>query len=543
MITEFSGNIVDVINNRIYPGIIKTEKGKIIEIKESNEKFDNFIIPGFVDSHIHIESSMLRPSEFSRIAVTHGTVATVSDPHEIANVMGINGVKYMIEDGKKTPFKFYFCAPSCVPATPFETAGAKLGVEDLSEIFKLNDVPALSEMMNFPGVINDDPEVLAKIDLAKKLGKLIDGHCPGLRGTDLKKYVEAGISTDHECFTKEEALEKLSLGMKVQIREGSAARNFDELLPIAQDHYPNCMFCSDDKHPDDLIEGHINLLVKRAVKKGIDVMKVLQMSSVNPIMHYGLDVGLLQTGDSADFIIVDNLDDFNVQKTIINGGVVFEEGSTILEEKPAQIVNNFKANPITIENIQVPYSKGKLNVIEALDGQLITKSVLADPMEEKGFIVSDLQNDILKIVVVNRYISTKPAVGFVKGFGLKTGAIASSVAHDSYNIIAVGVSDTEIVSAINSVIKNSGGISAVSSSKDISVDLALPIAGLMSDMSYSEVAKQYSQIDAQAKSFGSQLRAPFMTLSFMALLVIPEIKISDKGLFDGNSFKLIPLVS
>ncbi len=536
-IKTVSGNIVDVLNSRIYSGQLKISQGRIVDIASDNRKYKTYLIPGLVDAHIHIESSMLPPSEFARIAVTKGTVATVSDPHEIANILGEAGVSYMIADAKTVPIKFYFGAPSCVPATPFETAGASLGPEEVEELLRRDEIKYLAEVMNFPGVINNDPQVIKKIENAKKYSKPIDGHAPGLRGKDLKKYVSLGISTDHECFTREEALEKIRTGMKIQIREGSAAKNFEELIPIAEKDYESCMFCSDDKHPDDLIEGHINELVKRALNYGLDIMKVLRIASVNPIFHYGLDVGLLRVGDYADFLEIDNFSDFTILKTYINGEVVAEKGRSLMSKRPSKLVNNFKTNKKSISDFALPYKNGKINVIEAIDGQLITNRLVEPPKKVSGYVESDIERDILKIVVVNRYQDARVAIGFIKNFGLKKGAIASSVAHDSHNIISVGVDDETICRAVNLIIENKGGICAVAGDKKIV--LPLPIAGIMSNEDYDQVARKYIELDKMAKSLGSPLSAPFMTLSFMALPVIPKLKLSDRGLFDGEQFKFI----
>lgn len=536
-IKTVNGNIVDVLNSRIYTGTLKICDGKIVDIVKGEKEYKNYIIPGFIDSHIHIESSMLSPSEFARIASVHGTVATVSDPHEIANVLGVDGVKYMMEDSKRVPVKFYFGAPSCVPATDFETSGAVIGVEEVEELLNLKEIKYLSEVMNFPGVVNDDPVINEKICIAKKYSKLIDGHAPGLRGKDLEKYVNAGITTDHETLTREEALEKIRLGMKILIREGSAARDFEELIPIIEDHYERCMFCSDDKHPDDLLKGHINELVKRALNYGIDPIKVLTVACVNPVIHYGLDVGLLRKGDYADFLVIDSLKDFNIIKTFINGEIVAKEGKPLIQGSLSKIVNNFEAGIKRVSDFFLPDKKGKINVIEAIDGQLITNRMVVTPKVVEGYVVSDVERDILKMAVVNRYRETKVAIGFAKNFGIKKGAIASSVSHDSHNIVAAGVTDEDIYRAVNLIIENKGGICAVSGDKEMV--LPLPIAGLMSNGDYSDVARRYRDLDDMAKSMGSTLNAPFMTLSFMALLVIPKIKLSDKGLFDSERFEFI----
>lgn len=531
---QVSGHIVDVRNQKIFSGIIEVLNGKIISVTPSSYVPDQYILPGFIDAHVHIESSMLIPSEFARLAVVHGTVATVSDPHEIANVLGIDGIKYMIRNGKKVPFKFYFGASSCVPATTFETAGASLGVGEIDELLQMNEIKYMSEMMNFPGVLFEDPDVMAKIAVAKKYNKPIDGHAPGLKGDDARKYIQAGITTDHECFTMEEALDKIQWGMKIQIREGSAAKNFEALIGLLNSHPEMVLFCSDDKHPNDLERGHINDLVKRAVAKGYDPMKVLRSCILNPVDHYGLDIGLLQVDDDADFIIVDNLKDFNVQATYVQGQLVSEDGKSLIASVEESEPNFFEAKPVSIDDIFVPAQDGSLRVIEALDGQLITNTLLVEPHVKNGGVVSDPQNDVLKLVVVNRYAPEKPAVAFIRNFNLKQGAIASTVAHDSHNIIAVGVNDEDIARAINLLVEARGGISLVDGRSE--QVLPLPVAGLMSADDGFAVAQAYDKMDKRAKNMGSTLNAPYMTLSFMALLVIPELKLSDKGLFDGNKF-------
>lgn len=535
----FSGNIVDVVSQRIYQGTITTENNRITNICEEKVDETQFIVPGLIDAHIHIESSMLTPSEFARIAVVHGTVATVSDPHEIANVLGNDGVKYMIRNGQKVPFKFYFGAPSCVPATGFESSGATLGVSELDELLSQPEIKYLSEMMNFPGVLFNDELVISKLKLAQKYHKPIDGHAPGLSGNDVQKYIGEGITTDHECFTLAEALEKIKYGMKILIREGSAAKNFETLIPLISDYADQIMFCSDDKHPNDLLKGHINQLVKRAIAMGYDPMVVLRCCVYNPVKHYNLEVGLIQKNDLADFIIVDNLIDFNIRQTYINGQLVAENGKTLISTVPGETPNHFNAKPLTESAIEIKAQTGKIKVIEALEGQLITNKMEVDPLVIDDKVVSDTSRDILKLVVLNRYTESKPAIGFIKNFGFKSGAIASTVAHDSHNIIAVGCSDHEIVEAINLLIENKGGISFVNNN-DKKV-LPLPVAGIISNKDGFKVAKDYSILEQKAKSLGPGFQAPYMTLSFMALLVIPELKLSDKGLFDGNNFKFTSL--
>jgi len=533
------GNIVDILNKRIFKGEVIIENGNISAIREVNHAVENYILPGFVDAHIHIESSILVPSEFAKIAIVHGTVATVSDPHEIANVLGVKGVDFMIENGKKVPLKFNFGAPSCVPATSFESAGAVINADDIKLMMENPNIKYLAEMMNYPGVLFDDTEVLKKIQHAKNNNKPIDGHAPGLRGDDVSKYIAAGISTDHECFTYEEALEKLQKGMKVLIREGSAAKNFEALIDLLPVHFENMMFCSDDKHPDDLLLGHINQLCERAVAKGIDVFKVLQAACVNPVKHYNLEVGLLQKGDAADFILVDNLKEFNVLETYINGELVAKNGESFVQSVPFDVLNNFDTDTKKVEDFRFASSSEKIRVIEALDGELVTNEIAADSLIIDGNLVSNAATDILKMTVVNRYKNDVPAIAFIKNFGIKEGAIASSVGHDSHNIIAIGVSDEAICKAVNLIIENRGGVCAVNASEEKIV--SLPVAGIMSDKSAEEIGKAYAALDAMAKQMGSTLRAPYMSLSFMALLVIPSLKLSDKGLFDGTKFKFTSL--
>lgn len=531
---QIKGNIVDIVNQKIFKGILTVENGKVKSVQESDVDEDQYIMPGLIDAHIHIESSMLTPAEFARMAVVNGTVATVSDPHEIANVLGVDGVKFMIESGKKVPFKFFFGAPSCVPATGFESSGASLGVAETEELLKMKEIKYLSEMMNFPGVLFGDEEVHAKLKLAKKYNKPVDGHAPGVVGEDAKKYIEAGITTDHECFGMAEAVEKIKYGMKVLIREGSAAKNFDELIDLMADYPDDIMFCSDDKHPDDLEKGHINELVKRAIAKGYDPLKVLRSCVFNPVMHYGLEVGMLQQGDDADFIIVDDLKDFNVKEVYIKGRRVAENGKSLIKSVREESLNHFVAGKITTKNLLLKAESDTIRVIEAMEGQLITKSFEIPARIIDGVVCSDTGQDVLKLVVMNRYKTGKPAIAFIKNFGFKEGAIASTVAHDSHNIIAVGVDDEDIVAAINLLVESKGGISCVKENEKL--HLPLPVGGIMSNNDAYKVARDYELIDLKVKTLGTKLKAPFMTLSFMALLVIPELKLSDKGLFDGNRF-------
>jgi len=537
------GQLIDIQNKRIFPAEIQWENKKITAIRElspAEELPQQYLCPGFIDAHVHIESSMLIPAEFARLAVVHGTVATVSDPHEIANVCGMEGVDFMIRNGKESPFHFYFGAPSCVPATVFETAGAALTSDQVDELLRNADIKYLSEMMNFPGVLQGDAEVMKKIDAARKYNKPVDGHAPGLRGAEAKRYIAAGISTDHECFTAAEALEKLQYGMKIIIREGSAARNFEALAPLLNEHWENMMFCSDDKHPDSLVKGHINELCARAIAKKINLFKILQAACLNPVEHYKLEVGQLRTGDAADFIVLKDPVSFEVLQTWLNGELLAENGKTKLSSVPCtNPVNHFQCDPLSPEFLAEPAGSGNYRwpVIEAYDGQLITGKSTATPLNKNGKWASDIQQDILKIVVVNRYKKVPVAKAFIKNFGLKSGAIASSVAHDSHNIIAVGVTDEDISLAVNLIIAEKGGISCVGKEKEMV--LGLPVAGLMSAVDGYRVAESYTAIDAMAKRLGSTLQSPFMTLSFMALLVIPHLKLSDLGLFDGDGFKIL----
>ena len=540
------GNIVDIELKNIYKGKITIQNGFITSIEVLNETADpelNYITPGFIDAHIHIESSMLIPSEFARLAVVHGTVGTVSDSHEIANVCGIPGVEFMIENGNTVPFKFHFGAPSCVPATIFETSGAILDSNDVNTLLERKDIFYLSEMMNYPGVINDDPEIIKKIEAAKKNNKPVDGHAPGLSGEQLKKYISSGITTDHECSTKAEAYEKLQLDMKILIREGSAAKNFNALISLLEDHYDDMMFCSDDKHPDELVLGHINILCKRAGKLGIDKFKILQAACINPVKHYQLKIGQLKIGDPADFITVNNLEDLEVQQTYINGQLVADNGRSFIKSESSSIINNFNCKLKEEKDFNYEFLQGltQLNVIEALDGQILTKKLTIQVQSNKDGSIIFSEKDILKIVVINRYNDAPVSIAYIRNFGIKNGAIASSVAHDSHNIIAIGSDDHCICKAVNQIIVNQGGISVYSKLTDSTQILPLPIAGLMSNNDGYSIAKKYTQIDQEAKKLGTKLTSPFMTLSFLALLVIPELKLSDKGLFDVSNFQFTHL--
>lgn len=550
---KYQGIIVDVISRRKFKGEVAVENGKIISIEEKEHENEQYILPGLVDAHVHIESSMTVPSVFARMAVARGTVAVVSDPHEIANVMGEEGIDYMLEDARKAPLKVYFGVPSCVPATPFESAGAVLDAGAVDRLLAREDLPYLSEMMNFPGVVMEFPEVMAKLESAKKYDKVIDGHAPGLRGSDLQKYVNAGISTDHECFAYEEAVEKIKPGMKILIREGSSARNFDTLYSLIDEYPESVMLCTDDSHPDTLIyEGHIDKLLRRGQEKGIDIYNLIRAAVINPVEHYRLNVGLLREGDPADFIIVDDLKAFNVMKTFIDGNCVYDNGKVLFSVEKAPVKNVFNRGKISINDVKLAVSTSKNNreqingqqmnkirVIVAQDGELVTGQELALPKLENGNLVSDPARDILKMVVLSRYADDPVQIGFIKNIGLKKGAIASSIAHDSHNIIAVGATDEDIVGAVNRLVENRGGI--VVGTADKLLDLPLEVAGLMSTLDGKKVATRYQLLNEEARKLGTSLMSPFMTLSFMSLLVIPELKLGDKGLFDVTKFEFVEL--
>ncbi|GEM_PF-2536 len=540
------GHIVDVVNRRIFDGEIEIQHGKITRISPAIVPNNApYILPGFIDSHVHIESTLLTPEFYARMAVEQGTIGVITDPHEIANVLGVQGVEYMINSGKKVNFHFHFAAPSCVPATPFENAGAVLNSADLIPLLDRDEVYGLGEMMNVPGVLNKDPEVMAKIAECLKRGKVVDGHAPGLMGEGLSQYHQAGIDTDHECTTIEEARARVNEGMYVQVREGSAACDFEALYPIIGEAPDHVMLCSDDKYPDDLQAGYINAMCRRAVAKGIDVMDVLTAACVTPVRYYGLQHGLLQVGDPADFIMVDNLREFNLSATYINGKEVCHDGiftdALIIDKTPLSddYPNHFVAQPISVEDIHVTPEQGQLKVIATTEGSLLTKQVLVTPKIENGNVVSDTKQDVLKLVCLSRHAESKPVVGFIQGFGLKQGAIASTIDHDAHNIIALGVRDEDIVRAINAVIEYKGAL-VVTDGNEV-VELTLPVAGLMSARDGDKVARRHVQLKHIAERIGCRYKAPFMTLAFMSLSVIPELKLTDKGLFDGTKFEFTSL--
>ncbi|MCE9631914.1 MAG: adenine deaminase [Planctomycetia bacterium] len=540
---KISANLVDPVARRIRPATLTIAAGRIEAISDDPRPHATWLLPGFVDAHVHVESSLLPPAEFARLAVAHGTVATVSDPHEIANVLGIPGVEYMLDDARRSPFKFHFGAPSCVPATIFDHAGATIDAAGVASLLDRPDIGYLSEMMNYPGVIAGDPQVLAKLAAAQARGKPIDGHAPGLRGAAAASYAAAGISTDHECFALDEALGKIALGMKILIREGSAARNFDALASLIDTHPEHCMLCSDDKHPDQLVVGHIDQLVRRAVARGSDLFDVLQAATVNPVRHYGLDVGLLQVGDPADFLEVNDLAGLGIRRVFVDGVLAAVDGVTTWPRLESARPNQFAATPKRPADFEIrvaPADAARMvRVIEALDGQLVTGSLRTRPHIVDGFLKANPADDVLKIAIVDRYDDRPPAVALVRNFGLTAGAIASSVSHDSHNIVAVGTSDADLARAVNLVIAAKGGLSVVGGGDD--AILPLPIAGLMSDRPGAEVAAAYAEIDRRAKALGSRLAAPSMTLAFMALLVIPALKLGPQGLFDVEAFRPVEL--
>ncbi|MEX1132873.1 MAG: adenine deaminase [Flavobacteriales bacterium] len=543
-VQHIRGKLVDIPARRIFPAEVEVQAGRMIAIRELSEEVEGYLLPGFIDAHVHVESSMLTPSSFARLAVVHGTVATISDPHEIANVLGVAGVEYMIDNGAKVPFHFFFGAPSCVPATVFETAGARIDADAVGELMARPEILYLSEMMDFPGVINGDPEVLKKLEHARHWDKPVDGHAPGLRGEAAERYIQGGlgrgqvtISTDHECFTLEEALDKLRYGMKISIREGSAAKNLEALMPLLISHPDQVMLCTDDMHPDRLVQGHINDLCARCVAEGVDVFDVLQAACINPVEHYKLPVGQLRVGGPADFIVVEDLVRFRVKRTYIAGELVAEEGASKIAHVEAERPNNFNCTPKHVADFLVPAQDDQVLAMEALDGQLITHKRYLHGKLEGNALVPDLEQDLLKIAVVNRYHDAPIALGWIRNIGLKRGAIASCVAHDSHNIVAVGTNDADLCAAVNAVIEGRGGISLADGLR--SMVLPLPVAGIMTDADPYVVAREYAAMDRAAKELGSTLSAPYMTLSFMALLVIPHLKMSDKGLFDGDDFRLV----
>ncbi len=557
---EIRGHIVDVLDRRLYDGAIEVQEGIIKCIKPCEVPAQApYILPGFIDAHVHIESTLLIPENYAEVACSKGVVAVVTDPHEIANVSGLEGIRFMIENGKKANFHFNFCAPSCVPSTGFETSGATIDHNGIAALLESNDMCALAEFMNAFGVITNDKECLAKLEAAKKAGKPVDGHASGLHGQDLLKYSAAGISTDHECVSMEEALERIKAGMKVIIREGSAACDFEALSALLADHSNELMFCSDDKYPDELMEGYIDEMVRRSIAKGYPLWNVLNAACVTPVKHYNLKHGLLKQGQGADFILVDSLEYFYVLATYINGEQVYSGNvckpccnKSSITEKGTDFPNAFRAGKITDKDIQVVLNENNpdakehqgnagvnMKVITAEDLSIRTGVMSVVPKIECSKTVPNIENDILKLVVYSRYGNGRPQTAFIHGFKLKTGAMASTIAHDSHNIVAVGTNDNDIVKAINRLIELKGGMIVCNGNE--SAELALPVAGLMSDLDCETVAKKYKSLKEQVRLLGCGFSAAFMTLSFMCLPVIPELKLTDKGLFNANEFSFTGL--
>jgi adenine deaminase len=534
-----SGTVVDVIKRRLFGARIEVgPTGRIAAIVPEATPAPGFLLPGWVDAHVHVESSMLTPTAFAREAVRHGTVAAVTDPHEIANVLGMEGIDFMLAEAARTPFHFATGAPSCVPATPFDTAGAVLDAEAVSRLLARPEISHLSEMMNVPGVLSGDADVVAKLTAARRYGKPVDGHAPGLRGEDLHRYLQAGISTDHECLDLDEALEKAAAGMRIQLRRGSAARQFEPLLPVLA-HYPEaCMFCSDDKHPDDLAQGYIDQMVRIAVAAGMDLFDVLRAASLNPARHYGLDLGLLQPGDRADWIEVEDLTNFLIRRTVLGGEVVAERGETRLPVlAPLRCPNHFALQPVAPEAFRIPGRDGLCRVIGVREGQLLTDAAICRPTLRDGSVVADPTRDLVKLVVCNRYApDAQPALALALGFGLHAGALATSVAHDSHHVIAAGTNDSLLAQAINAVVSHGGGL-AVADGQGTTHTMPLPVAGLMGTGTCEQTAADHARVTEAARRCGCTLQAPFMTLSFLALPVIPALKLTDQGLFDAERFQ------
>ncbi len=537
---HLKGNIYDYNTGGFIKGILIFDN-TIVDIVEDSSIVENcFILPGFVDAHVHIESTMLTPIEYAKECVKHGVVAAITDPHEIANVCGVSGIKYMVKCANQTPVKIFTGAPSCVPATSFETSGALISPADIESLFIEGLCSHLAEMMNFPGVLNGDEIVLKKIEVANRFQKNIDGHAPLLSGINLLNYISKNITTDHECITVSEAIEKIDAGMKIMLRESSASKDFDNLITLINSHPDYIMFCTDDCHPDELQNGYLEKLFRKALLKRYPIKNIIKGSNINAVNHYQLSVGSLKIGDYADFIVIDDLLNFSILKTYINGDLVFDGINVLFTVQNISPINKFFINKVSKNDLTIYAKKNSvINAIEIIPDSLITKHFKFSVCNNQFFLESDITSDLLKIVVVNRYLKAKPNVGFIRGFGLKYGAIGGSVSHDSHNIIVVGVDDASIISAIETIQTGRGGLVAIS---DHDIDfLPLPIGGLMSDKSCSEVASQYRHINESAKKLGTQLNSPFMTLAFMSLLVIPELKISDRGLFNINTYSFIDL--
>lgn len=545
MTQKVTANYVDIVNKAVFAADIYYNRTieKIEKLADGPQDGLLYCVPGLVDSHVHIESSMLTPQKFAEMVIPHGTIGVVCDPHEIVNVLGMPGMEYMMEDADKSPLNFYFAVPSCVPATPFETSGAVVTAADILKV--IDKSVALAEMMNYPGVCMRLPEVMDKLNVAIEAGKPIDGHAPGLDGKDLELYASAGISTDHECFSLDEALKKIALGMKVLIREGSAARNLDALFPLMKSNPESVMACTDDAHPDDIrARGHIEKFYRRAVAEGVSVFDIFRILTLNPIEHYKLDCGALRIGDKADFVMVSDLEKYDVCRVYLAGKKVYENGKQLYRSIHSQRPNNFaKRNFYDFDfAVNAPKDAPTVKVIDILPGELVTKQSTRMMYTKKGDPIEAVPDaDIVKIAVVNRYSNAPVVNGFIRGTGLKRGAMASSVAHDSHNVVVIGADSNSMLKAVESIFRSKGGIVVVPETGEPE-ELKLPIAGLMSGKDHNAVADQYEALIAMAKEkLGVTLESPFMTMAFMSLLVIPDLKIGDKGLFDVTKFEFTDL--
>lgn len=538
-IKTIRGNLVDIINRKTYGAIITLNDGRISHIQKTGSVECQYILPGFIDAHVHIESSMCTPANFGAIACKHGTIGIVADPHEIANVLGVEGIDFMINNTKGLPFYYWIGVPSCVPATSFESSGATINAATTQKLLQRDDLHFLAEMMNYPGVIGNNAEVMNKIKSAQEAGKPVDGHFPNGKGEALADYIQKGITTDHECATIEEGRERCVLGMYVQIREGSAAKNFNALHPLLKEFPEKVMFCSDDIHPNTLMKRHINELVKRALALGYDLYNILRAASYNQAKHYGIPAGFLQEGDPADFIITDNLTSLNIKGTYVKGECIYNDSVILFPKKEITLINKFYAQPVSVKDMEVKSQSDKIRVIVCSDGNLDTSEEILAPTTQEGLAISDTSQDLIKIVVINRYQQAPPSIGFIKGTGLKRGAVAQSIMHDSHNIIALGCTDKELAAAINEVIEQKGGICVINGTETNL--LPLPIAGLLSPLPLDEIDTRYSIIENKMHELGSKLSSLQMTLSFMGLLVIPSLKLGDKGLFNGDTFSFTPL--
>lgn len=537
------GNICDLEKEEFFPGRISIKEGKIIEIKrlkinKVERKFENYILPGFIDSHCHIESSFLSPPLFGTLAISHGTVAVVADCHEIANVFGEKGIFWMLKSAKLSPFKFYWALPSCVPATKFETTPNKISAKEVKQFLKRKEFVSLGEVMDFPAVINRKKEIMDKIKIAKKFKKPIDGHCPGLSGKDLRKYISTGISTDHECTNLKEAEEKQKLGMIIQIREGSAAKNLKDLTGL---NYKRACLVTDDLEVKDLLKGQLNKVLKKAIKLDVPFFKAIKMVTKIPARHYKLNFGEIKVGKEANLVEFKNLKDFKPQKVWIDGKLVFKNGKILFPIKTLNLKTAIKIKEKLAEDFEIKTKKEKVKVraIEVVPNQILTKERIFEMEAINGKLESDLKRDILKIAVVNRYGKEFIGLGFVKGLGLKKGALASSVSHDSHNLICIGTNDKNIAKAI-SILNKKGGFVFAKGNKNFRAEL--PLAGLMTNEKPEKLVKGIECLEKKLKLAGCKLKNPLSQIAFLALLVIPESKISDRGIFDVDKFQFENLI-